>query len=351
MPTHRCLMLGAGGFGAYWIRNVLPHFGERMEVAALVDIRPEALTESGDLLGLPPERRFSDMEQAFETVEADFCCVVIPPAEHERAVNLACARGLPILSEKPIADTWPACVRILRAVRAAGVKMMVVQNYRYTPRILTLQGVIQSGRLGRLNYLMGRFAADYRRYGAWAPWRHEIPDSLPIEGSVHHLDQLRNLAGADCETMSGVTWNPEWSSFKGTSNALLVMRFGNGVPAHYEGSCNAAGHQNNWHAERYRAECEGGAVVLDDDHRVWMEEFTPGQDLQRTEVPHVQPPLASHEAILAQFLDWLEGGATPATVVEENLKSVAMVFAAIQAGAEGRVVDVARMVAKAHADG
>ena len=40
-----------------------------------------------------------------------------------------------ILSEKPIADTWKACCDIYREVQKAGIKMTVIQNYRFTPWI------------------------------------------------------------------------------------------------------------------------------------------------------------------------------------------------------------------------
>jgi len=33
--------------------------------------------------------------------------------------------------------------------------------------------------------------------------RHE----LLIEGGIHHLDQLRNLCEADCQTIAGWDWN------------------------------------------------------------------------------------------------------------------------------------------------
>ena len=41
--------------------------------------------------------------------------------------------------------------------------MQVVQNYRFTPRILTLKSVLDSGDLGATRYVLSRFAADYRR--------------------------------------------------------------------------------------------------------------------------------------------------------------------------------------------
>jgi predicted dehydrogenase len=327
-----------------WIRHFFPPFAERVEIVGLVDVNPAALAESGGFLGLPADRLFTEHRAAFEAVAADFCCIVTPPACHEEAVMLAAVRGMDILSEKPIADTWEACGRIVQAVRQAGVRMMITQNYRYTPRILGFRQALAEQRLGRLNYLVARFAADYRQYGAWGIFRHEIPHALLVEGAIHHFDQLRNLAGADCQTICGYEWNPAWSSFKGESAGLLLMRFANGVPAHYEGNCSAVGEQNNWHGEYYRAECEGGAVVLGADNRLWFEQHTPGQGMTLTEAPLVYPRWEGHMAIVAQFLDWLDGGETPATVLEENLKSAAMMFGAMEASATGTVVDVEAMV-------
>src|SRR5262245_9189471 len=137
-------MIGAGAMGARWIRDIWQPFRDRMEFAALVDVNPAALNALGDWLGLPATARFTDPREAFATVEADFCCIVTPPAFHQEAVELACERGMDILSEKPIADTLSGCAAIVRAVKTAGVKMMVTQNYRYTRRILTLKEAVSS---------------------------------------------------------------------------------------------------------------------------------------------------------------------------------------------------------------
>jgi predicted dehydrogenase len=165
---YRCLMLGAGGMGSRWIREIWQPFGDRMEFAGLVDSDPIALREAGDWLGLPSAMRFADAGEAFATVDADFCCIVTPPAHHREAVELACGRGMDILSEKPIADTLEACGAIARAVKAAGVRMMVTQNYRYTRRILTLKQALME--LGAVNYAVARYASDYRSLlqPAWA---------------------------------------------------------------------------------------------------------------------------------------------------------------------------------------
>lgn len=347
MSKQRCIMVGAGGMANWLSRNFLPPFKERLEIAALVDVNTEALKNLGDYLEVPASGRFTDQEKAFADVEADFCMIITPPAVHEDTVKLATQRCLPIFSEKPVADTWEACVRIYKAVKQTNTPMMVVQNYRYNAPVLTFKQVLNDQRLGQLNYLVGRFAADYRNYGSWGVFRHEIPHALLVEGSVHHLDQLRNLAGADCTTITGWEWNPSWSSFKGSSNGMYLMKFENDVVAHYEGSCNAAAHQNNWHNEYYRAECEWGAVFMDTDQRVWLEEYTPSQGARLTEVPNIHVEFQGHCSLVKQFLDWLEGGPEPVTVIDDNIRSVAMMFGAIEASETGQTVDVRAKVAAA----
>src|SRR5205807_6653433 len=154
----RCLMIGAGGMADYWIRQVFPSFADRVRIVGLVDVRPEPLEKAAAFLGIPADACFREMGPAFDRLAADFCTVVIPPAFHEEAVMQAVARRMPILSEKPIADTWEACGRIYRAVTGAGLPMQVVQNYRYTPRIRTFKAALEGGDAGPVRYLVSRFA-------------------------------------------------------------------------------------------------------------------------------------------------------------------------------------------------
>ena len=343
----RCLLLGAGGMADVYIHTFLPRFAGRLEVVGLVDVNEAVLAAAGDVLGLPAERRFTDMAAAFATVEADFCLIVIPPAFHRQAVLHAVERGLPILSEKPIADTWAACLDIYRAVTAADLKMQVVQNYRYNAPMLTMRSVLRAGSLGRINYVVGRFTADYRVSGSWgAPFRHQIPHALLVEGAVHHFDMLRNLCGADCARVAGWEWNPAWSSAQGEFCALYTLAMTNGVHAAYEGSGTAAGEQNTWHQEYYRAECEQGTVAVGHDGVVRTYRRERGA-LTMEEIVPVAPAYQGHTWIIDEFLTWLDGGPPPDTVLADNLRTMAMVFAAIEAARTDATVDVAAMISAA----
>lgn len=351
---HRAVMIGAGGIARSWLGRFLPPFAEQMEIAALVDVNREVLDTAADGLGIPRAARFTDMRDAFTAAPrlgVECCIIAIPPAFHKVAALGAMEAGLAILSEKPVADTWESAIAIYRAARRHGTRMQIIQNYRYDPNILTVQSVLASGRLGRIRYVVGRFAADYRRPLSWgAAFRHEIPHTLLIEGAVHHFDQIRNLAGADCATIAGVDWRPEGAdSFRGECAGLYTMRMTNGVMAQYEGTCLAAGRQQTWHEERYRVECERGAVVTDSGMHVWIEEHTPGTGLATEDVPLIQPEWPGHQAMIAQFVAWLDGGPKPPTALDDNMQTTAMLFGAIEASVENRVVDVAAKVAEAMA--
>jgi predicted dehydrogenase len=344
MSRKRCLMIGAGGQAEEWIRRILPPFAERLEIVGLVDVSLEALSASGEYLGLAPERRFTDMAAAFGAVEADLCIVSIPARFHRDAVERAAAHGVAILCEKPLAATWEDCVAIQRAVTSAGVKMQVVQNYRYNAAMLAMKGVLQAGQLGRLNYIVARFLDDCREYDTWQR-RHELPHAMLMDGAAHHLDMLRNLTGSDCQQISALEWNPPWSSSKGEFCALCILGMANGIRASYEGNAVAAGEQNDWHREAYRAECEAGSVTVGMDQIVRIYRHTREGGVVSEEVPSPFPPREGHAYIVAEFLDWLDELRVPATTLDDNMRSAAMIFGAIQSAHSGQVVDVQAMLA------
>jgi len=340
----RALMIGGSGMAHGWIRRFLPTFAPRVRIVALADVNPDVLKASGDYLELPASARFTSMADAFARVEADCAFVVIPPAFHEEAIVGALDRGMTVLTEKPLADTWEACARIASHTRRRGGRVAVIQNYRYTAPMLQMRDVLRAGTLGRINHVVGRFAADYRALNSWgAPFRHQIPHGLLVEGAIHHFDMLRNLCGADATRVMGQEWNPPWSSSHGAFCAHFLFAMANGARGIYEGNGTAAGTQNTWHQEMYRAECEGGAIAVDRDRIVRLYRHERGR-VTIEELPPVRPAREGHEHIIASFLDWMDGGAAPETVLHGNLKSAAMLFGAIRASEEDRPVDLEAMV-------
>ena len=147
-----------------------------------------------------------------------------------------------------------------------------------------------------------------------------------------------------CRWLAGWEWHPAWSSSKGEYCDLYVMAMTNGVRASYEGSGTAAGEQNTWHEEYYRVEGETGVATVDRDRVVRIHRFTRGGGLVTEDVPSVKPPREGHQWLIAEFLDWLDGGPPPATEIDDNIKTAAMLFGAIEASRLNQTIAVEAML-------
>ena len=157
--------------------------------------------------------------------------------------------------------------------------------------------------------------------------------SLLFEGSVYHFDMLRFLSGGDCEVFQGFGWNPQWSSFEHFSSGIYLMRMDNGIHTVYEGNSSATGLTNCWHREHYRLEFEEGTVEVGGDE-VGVKITCVGEEPDVYEVAQME--LARHEYLLKEFMDWLDDGAPSATRVEDNLKSFALMIAAMETTIDGQ---------------
>ncbi|HEY0793898.1 MAG TPA: Gfo/Idh/MocA family oxidoreductase [Chthoniobacterales bacterium] len=353
MPL-KMIHVGLGGWGERWCKVFLPPNvqGGLIDVRAVVDLDTKALEMARSVLGLRSDQCYTDVREAFEKNQADFCTIVVPPAFHEKVVDEALAHDLHILSEKPIADTLLGSVRIAAKVKRSGKKMGVTMSHRFDQDKATLRQLLHSGRYGQLDYLVCRFTCEARKFATWGKFRHEIEDALMVEGAVHHLDILADLASAKCESVYAETWNPPWGEFAGDSQALVTMHFPNQVRALYEGAKTNAVGLNGWANEYIRAECREATVILD---RRQIEYFpyepkgrwTVGVAGQGKQVPLLQQAKWANTWLIEKFVRWVEGGEPMETNVEDNLQSVALIFAGIQSARSGKPVLVQEMLCEA----
>jgi predicted dehydrogenase len=344
----KVIHVGVGVFGKRWCSEFLRANIDdgTIEVVALVDVDPQALALGRQLLGLPADACHTDPAQAFARHKADFCTVVVPPNRHEAIVDLAIAHGVDILCEKPIADTMAGSLSIAHKVRAAGRKMAVTMSHRFDQDKTTLRAIVRSGRLGRVNTVSCRYASDLREHMAWgALFRHTMADPLMIEGAVHHLDLIADLAGAQCETIYASTWKPEWAAYAGDTDGIVLMTFANGVRGVYEGSSSAAVGLNDWTREYVRVDCELGTAILNSrEIEVFSREALVRQrsrEGQGNKVQLITQPKWLNTWLIEKFCHWLDGGPAMETQVEANLQASALIFAGIESQRTGAVLHLA----------
>lgn len=350
--TYRGIQIGTGGQGGQWCSEYLPPNidDDLIDIVAAVDVDQEQHENARQHLGLDESRCYTDAETAFEEHDADFCTVVVPPWVHEDIIDSALEHDLHILSEKPIADTLEASVRIAEKVEQAGVKMGVTMSHRFDRDKTTLRRYLHSKTPGPIDYLVGRFTCNARSYGAWGAFRHEMEDVLLIDGAVHQLDFIADMMDSLCETIYADTWLPEWAEYEGDVQALVQMRFENGTRATWEGAKANAVTLNGWGSDYLRVECRDETVVLD-DREITTHPYDSGAETvigqpneDGTTVPLDTRETWSNTWLIEQFVEWLDGDEKMATNVEDTIQSMALIEAAIQSSRTGEPVHVQELL-------
>jgi predicted dehydrogenase len=161
-------------------------------LSAIVDPSPAAKAHADDA-GVP---LYGSLAELFATDKPDGVVLATPNQLHV-AHALACiAAGVPMLLEKPIAQTVAEAETLVRAADEANAKILIGHHRAHSPIMAKAREVVGSGVLGRLVSVIGSamfFKPDH--YFVDAPWRKE-PGAGPILlNMIHEVHNLRMLCG------------------------------------------------------------------------------------------------------------------------------------------------------------
>lgn len=310
----KVIQVGIGGMGNTWLKAVLA--SAEVEYAGFVEVNESIAQIQVDRYGLDSSVVFASLEEALAAVDADGVIDVTPPRFHRQVSTAALRAGLPVLSEKPLADTLEAAQEIVRVADETGVLHMVAQNYRYSVPAQTLKLVIDSGRMGRI----GAVTVDFFKGPHFGGFREEMEYPLIIDMSIHHYDMMRFLLNSDPVSILGRSWNPAWSWYKGDASAVVSLAFANQTFVTYCGSWCSTGRETPWNGN-WRLECEKGIIELKAD-QVTVQ--TTGGEVEP--VPAVEMARVAQPYLLHEFYQAVMEGAKPATTCQDNVRSLAIVF-------------------------
>ncbi|MBM4142830.1 MAG: Gfo/Idh/MocA family oxidoreductase [Lentisphaerae bacterium] len=330
----RFIQVGVGGFGTVWGRVLREN--RDAQVVGLADVSDDALRKACEAGGYGSDICFKSLKDALRKVKADAVVLSTPPAFHRQDVVAAMKAGLDVICEKPMADSLAACKAMLKAALETGRTCVVSQNYRYAPPMWTLAAAMRSGELGAIGQAKLDFFMGVDFHGGF---RHAMPYPVIVDMSIHHFDLIRFVTGLDAVGVSGAAWNPPWSNYKGDCSSTALFEMNNGARILYNASWCAKGAFCDWNAN-WQVECEKGTVTYRQGeirvHRV------PGlYKIEKTEVlPHTALPLTGQHYVLDEFMRCVKERRRPSTAVQDNIRSVAMVFAAVKALRSGRKTEV-----------
>lgn len=321
--------------GRQWAKNLAAN--PRVTLSGWLDIRPGAAALAARELELEVGYTGQDLEQALAQLRPDFLVDVTVPEAHHDVTLQALAAGVPVLGEKPMADTMARARAMVAASERTGVLYMVSQSRRYHPQLQALRRLIVEhvGPLGILN-------ADFYIGPHFGGFRDEMASPLILDMAIHTFDAARYLSGADPVSVYCEEFNPPWSWYRGAASATAIFEMTGGLRYTYRGSWCAEGCFTSWESE-WRAVGPNGTAVWD-GHQPPLAEIVTGQgkflsDVEARTVAVDDIP-AGIAGSLQDFLHALTTGATPMGECHDNIKSLAMVFAAIESAAAGRRVPV-----------
>ena len=336
---HKALLVGAGGMGRVWARNILDAY-PRVLLVGWVDIVPglaeASIAELADRshgVVMP----FTALEEAIYATKPDFVVDVSVPEAHEAVTVMALSHGVPVLGEKPMSVNLVSAKRMISASRLANKLYMVSQSRRYDAGLVAFRDAIAS--LGGIGIL----TADFFIGAHFGGFRDVMPDVLLKDMAIHTFDAARFLIGSNPRSVYCDSFRVPWSWYEGNESAFATFEFESGVRFSYRGAWAAEGHQTEWEAS-WRAVCRDGTVTWNGSNQVLIDRVTShdgfirSTSAQRVLVEHLEH--AGIAGSLRDFLSALENDTEPMGICFDNIWSLAMVLYAVESSRLGQKVDI-----------
>lgn len=209
------------------------HQHPRTELAAVCDIRPEALAEFNTRWGdvWPDLPGYADFREMLERHRPAIVSVATPDHLHADIVVQAAQGGArAIFCEKPIATTLADADRMIAAAARHGALLSVGHTRRWVPRYHALRDLIRSGEVGAVRHVQATLLGQR---------------AMLFRNGTHLIDMLCFFADSDPVWVSGGL-EPGFEDFdvyKGDGGhdpktdpaAFASVHFANGARGYFNG--------------------------------------------------------------------------------------------------------------------
>jgi predicted dehydrogenase len=335
----KAVLVGCGGISRTWLNSIMKI--PALEMVGLVDLRDGAAKTRAEEYGLQDTLVGTDLTAVLKKVQPDivFDCTV--PEAHVYVTLEALGRGCHVLGEKPLADTMTNARKVIAAAEQAGRIYAVMQNRRYDPNIRRLKQFLETGGIGPVTTVH----CDFFIGAHFGGFRDHMAHVLLVDMAIHTFDQARFLVGADPVSVYCQEWNPAGSWYDQDASAIAIFEMGDEIVYSYRGSWCAEGLNTSWEGE-WRIIGERGSVTWngEDAFQAQVVEETGSfrSKWRDVDVPPCDDAGKSggHDGLIRDFVHCIRTDAVPETICTDNVKSLAMVFGAVESAESGKRVAI-----------
>jgi len=147
--------VGAGGMGQCAHLKNYAALGDRCEVVALAELRPELARKVAQRYFIP--RIYASHDEMLKHEKLDAIIAAQPFTRHGTLLPELLRAGIPVFTEKPIAGTLAMGEKIVAVVAKSGTFHMVGYHKRSDPATMAAKAEIdrlrQTGELGKMKYV------------------------------------------------------------------------------------------------------------------------------------------------------------------------------------------------------
>lgn len=332
MKKFNVALAGCGWAGGVWLDYALTR--DDVDVRLLIDINPESTKKMAEEKGLKCETATCVDAEQIKRLGVNLVFDTTIPDAHCSTVIAALRAGCDVFSEKPMSSSIESAREMVKVAKETGKTYSVLQNYRYNNVIRGYKELLSKDILGDLGTMETTFFINPNFSG----FRAEMESPLILDMAIHSFDEARFLCGADAVSVYCQEYNPKWSHYKGDISAVAIFEMSNGVVLSYHGSWAAQGFGTSWNCDWRTVGANGTAV--------WTARTEPQAEIfENGESRIVKPSYKwdldkgnSHDTCIKAMFDALIGGYDAETVCTDNIKSMEMVFGAIESSRTGKKV-------------
>ena len=337
------VLAGCGSMSRGWLSAISEHplLQGKVRVVGLVDLDRATAEARAAEFGLGDAVISTDLDAVLAQTKPDLLFDVVIPAARADVVAAGLRHGCHVLSEKPMATSLEAGRTMIAQAKAAGRVHAVVQNRRFIAGVRRIRRLIESGAIGQLASLN----CDFFIGAHFGGFRDEMENVLLLDMAIHTLDAARFMSGKTPEAVYCLETNPPGSWYRHGAAANAIFEFSDNVVFNYRGSWAAEGANTSWESA-WRIVGSKGTLLWDGADgfvaKVAASDSGFFRELAEIDVP---PPADEdqthgHASVIAEFIAAIETDRPPETVSSDNIKSLAMVFAAIESARTGQRVPI-----------
>ncbi len=307
---------------------------EGAEIVALCDRDPARLAEAARRFGIA--RTYADAGEMLAAEGLDFVDIATTVPSHRPLVELAAGAGVHMVCQKPFADSMADARAMVAAAEAAGRTLMVHENFRWQSPIRRARD--EMAAIGRPFWGRVSFRSGYDVY-ANQPYLATDERFIVQDLGIHVLDVARFLFG-DVATLSATTQrvNPR---VRGEDVATMLLAHEGGATSVVDCSYSSRLPREQFPETLLEIEGSEGSLRLDAGYRLTVHGGgeTRVIDADPPPLPWAERPWHNmQESVLnieRHFAECLAAGRAPETSGADNLRTLALVYAAYDSAADG----------------